>query len=343
MDRKVIDVSYHNGTINWEKVKNDRVDGAIIRCGYGDNIVSQDDKKWKRNADECSRLKIPFGAYLYSYAKTAAEAKSEAAHVLRLVKEYKLSYPVFLDLEEPGTQSGAIERAKIFGDLIENAGYWCGVYASKSWWDNYLKGLTRFTRWVARYNSTLGMEADMWQYTSGGSVSGISGLVDLNHCYRDYPAEITGSSKTERAVSIQLYTPNASDAQKWKLEKQADNVFMLKNVASELYLDVKNGTAKSKTPVRVYTGNQTAAQKWRIDQASETSIDKPSVIESVLDDKLVLDAKDGGKTNGTGIQIYTANGTTAQLWNFVYAGSRWTYYIINAVSGKALDVVNGGR
>ncbi len=192
--KKVIDVSYHNGTIDWEKVKAAGVDGAILRCGYGDNIASQDDKQWKRNADECTRLGIPFGVYLYSYAKSAAQAKSEAEHVLRLVKGYKLSYPVYYDLEEAGTQSGAVDRMKIFAEIIEKAGYWCGLYCNKSWWDNYLKSLgSRYTKWIARYNDTLGMDGvDMWQYTSGGSVNGISGRVDMNHCYRDFPKEIAG-------------------------------------------------------------------------------------------------------------------------------------------------------
>lgn len=201
--KKVIDVSYHNGTINWEKVKAAGVDGAILRCGYGDNIASQDDKQWKRNADECTRLGIPFGTYIYSYAKTDAQARSEAEHVLRLVKGYKLSYPVYYDLEEAGTQSGAVNRMKIFAEIIENAGYWVGVYCNKSWWDNTLKSLgDRYTKWIARYNSTLGMSGvDMWQYTSSGSVSGISGRVDMNHCYRDFPKEISGSSSSSPSGS----------------------------------------------------------------------------------------------------------------------------------------------
>ena len=79
---RVIDVSEHQGTINWDAVKG-HIDGAILRCGYGDNIASQDDKQWKRNADECTRLGIPFGVYIYSYATSDAQAKSEAEHVLR--------------------------------------------------------------------------------------------------------------------------------------------------------------------------------------------------------------------------------------------------------------------
>ena len=190
---RVIDVSEHQGTINWDAVKG-HIDGAILRCGYGDNIASQDDKQWKRNADECTRLGIPFGVYIYSYATSDAQAKSEAEHVLRMVSGYKLSYPIYLDLEQAGTENGAIQRANIFGDIIEKAGYWCGVYANTNWWTNYLVGLERFVKWVAQYNSVCTYQGtyDIWQYTSGGSVPGISGNVDMNHCYRDYPAEITG-------------------------------------------------------------------------------------------------------------------------------------------------------
>lgn len=195
MAYKVIDVSEHQGVINWDAVKGN-VDGVIIRCGYGDNIASQDDKQWKRNADECTRLGIPFGVYIYSYAKSEAQARSEAEHVLRLVKGYRLSYPIYLDLEQAGTQSGAIARAQIFGDIIEAAGYWCGIYANKNWWTNYLAGLERYTKWVAQYNSqcTYSGFYDMWQYTSSGSVPGINGNVDMNHCYRDFAKEITGGA-----------------------------------------------------------------------------------------------------------------------------------------------------
>ena len=196
MDRKVIDVSYHNGTIDWEKVKAAGVEGAIIRCGYGMDQTDQDDVQFKRNADECTRLGIPFGVYLYSYADTDAKARSEAQHALRLVDGYQPSYPIYYDLEESGTESGVAERMKIFAEIIEGAGYWCGVYCNKSWWDNYLSSLgDRYTKWIARYNNVLGMDGvDMWQYTSDGSVSGIAGRVDMNHCYRDFPAEITGGT-----------------------------------------------------------------------------------------------------------------------------------------------------
>lgn len=196
MTFKVIDVSTHQGIIDWGEVRK-HIDGAIIRCGYGRDIVSQDDKRYVQNVEACIKYNIPFGVYLYSYAKTVDDAKSEAAHVLRLLEPYKnkLSYPVYYDLEEPGTEAGAVERALVFGEIIEAAGYWCGIYASKSWWVNHLDGLDRFTKWVAQYNSecTYSGKYDIWQYSSKGSVPGIEGNVDMNICYRNFPAEINGS------------------------------------------------------------------------------------------------------------------------------------------------------
>ena len=199
MSKLVIDVSYHNGVIDWNKVKAAGIQGAIIRCGYGDNIASQDDKQFKRNADECTRLGIPWGVYIYSYAKTTAQAKSEAAHALRLVAPYKgkMSYPIYYDLEQPGTESMAVQNGIVFGDIIEAAGYWCGIYSGQYWWQKYLGNkLDRFTKWVARYSNQkpVGISGsyDMWQYSSSGRVPGISGRVDMNEVYRDFPSEILG-------------------------------------------------------------------------------------------------------------------------------------------------------
>ena len=200
----LIDVSEHNGIVNWEAVKAAGVQGAIIRCGYGMDIASQDDKQWNRNVAECERLGIPYGVYLYSYADNADKARSEAQHVLRLINGHKLSYPVYYDLEQVGIEGAAVANAIIFGDIIEAAGYWCGVYYNKDWHNRVIKGqLDRFTRWAAGYGSNNGQKQDnykpgfgedIWQYTSVGKINGISGNVDLNECYRDFPAEIGGTT-----------------------------------------------------------------------------------------------------------------------------------------------------
>lgn len=201
MELKVIDVSKHQGKIEWEKVKG-HIDGAIIRCGYGSDSINQDDIQFKANVEGCLKHGIPFGVYIYSYAKTLEGARDEAEHVLRLVKPYKdkLSYPVYYDLEEAGTEAGAVERAIVFGDIIEAEGLWCGIYANQYWWKTYLKNrLDRFTKWVAKYSynkpSGISGKYDIWQYSSKGSIPGIKGFVDMNICYRDFPSEIRPVAK----------------------------------------------------------------------------------------------------------------------------------------------------
>lgn len=225
MKRFIIDVSEHNGTINWEEAKK-HIDGAILRCGYGMDIASQDDKQWSRNVAECERLGIPYGVYLYSYATNTDRAKSEAQHVLRLISGHKLSYPVYYDLEEPGTEGAAVANAKVFGDIIEAAGYWCGVYYNRDWHNRVVKGqLNRFTLWGAGYgtnngqaqsNYKPGFGEDIWQYSSKGSVPGVSGNVDVNECYRDFPAEIKGGSTGGTAQPSTPSTPT-TNGRKYKV------------------------------------------------------------------------------------------------------------------------------
>lgn len=185
----LIDVSEHNGNIDWQKVKAAGVTGAIIRCGYGKNLKKQDDKKFTRNMDGAINAGLDIGVYLYSYATDTAGAKSEAEHVLRLVDPYKanINLPIYYDLEEKGTENAAKANAVVFGDIIEKAGYMCGVYASLSWFKTYLKGLDRFTKWVAAWGKNTGkpgtkpdVACDLWQYTSNGTVNGINGRVDLD-------------------------------------------------------------------------------------------------------------------------------------------------------------------
>lgn len=187
----VIDVSEHNGVIDWAQVKAAGYH-AIIRCGYGMNMESQDDDYWKRNADECTRLGIPFGVYLYSYADSEAKARSEAEHVLRCIKGYKLSYPVYYDVEEDRLATISKRHCEIFCDIVEKAGYWAGVYANEYWWNNYLKGLDRWTKWVAKWSSKQPIISGMglWQYTDAGGVAGVKGKVDCNKALVDFPALI---------------------------------------------------------------------------------------------------------------------------------------------------------
>lgn len=191
-----IDVSQYQGIINWELVK-DHIDFAILRCGYGQDIPGQDDPTFQRNADECTRLGIPFGVYLYSYAMDEKAALSEAKHVMRLIRNYQMEYPIYLDLEDPRvgrlTNEQIEKNCRVWSDELIKNHYFPGFYASYFWWRTKLTGalFKRYTRWVARYSEELGAEGfDMWQYTDKGFVEGINAPVDMDYAYRDFPAEI---------------------------------------------------------------------------------------------------------------------------------------------------------
>lgn len=203
--QKGIDVSEHQKDINWEKVKADGIDFAIIRCGYGSDYTSQDDKYWARNVSECERLGIPYGVYIYSYAKTVEEASSEASHVLRLLKGRSLEYPVYFDMEDSSTvgvgNAVLAQMAKAFCDKISNAGYDVGIYANLHWWTTYLTDPVfsdgSWSKWVAQYNTTCDYNGsyDIWQCTSSGKVDGISGGVDVNFVIDPLGAGTVGKTR----------------------------------------------------------------------------------------------------------------------------------------------------
>ncbi len=198
--RKGVDVSAWQENVNWAKVKADGIDFAIIRCGYGDDMKSQDDTEWLYNVQQCEKYDIPYGVYLYSYGSAdvnyTAKAKKEAAHALRCLKEAnaKPDYPVYYDLEDDSltdnyTDNEIKKGAAVFCDAVEAAGYEAGIYANYYWWTNVLyeipkdPSFDRYDKWVAQYYYRCDYDDDeyrLWQCTSSGKVSGISGNVDLN-------------------------------------------------------------------------------------------------------------------------------------------------------------------
>lgn len=189
-----VDVSEHQGSIDWSQVQSSGVTYAILRCGYGSDYSNQDDKRFLGNVQECQRYGIPFGVYLYSYATDNAMAQSEAEHTLRLLREaglspYSLSYPVYYDMEDENQQgklgSAALGSiASTYCNAIAAAGYTPGVYANTNWWTNRLtdSAFSSWPRWVAQYNYTCTYfgKYGMWQADSNTSINGIDGGVDIN-------------------------------------------------------------------------------------------------------------------------------------------------------------------
>lgn len=266
---KGIDVSFAQGKIDWKKVAATDISYAIIRCGYGNDEVSQDDKWWKYNADECTRLEIPFGVYIYSYALNTDEALSEAEHVLRLIEGYDLSYPIYLDLEDE-RYTGSLSNkeiadiAEVFCETIQSAGYEVGIYANLDWFRNRLTDgrFGQWTRWVAQYNTecTYKKAYTMWQCTSMGTVDGIDGFVDLNFTMDITPEEeeINTPEKMVENFVTRLYElvlgrkPDKAGLDNWKTlllnkEKTGAEVaegfvmskeFIAQNLTNDEYVEV---------------------------------------------------------------------------------------------------------
>ena len=182
MAYKIIDVSEHQGKINWEKAKKE-IDGAIIRIGYGDDSKSQDDKYANYNMDECERLGIPYATYLYSYANNEAHIKSEISHEQRMTKGRK-TICHYLDLEERRYKGTWKSAAKAWISAFSNAGLYSWQWA----FEDQFKDL-KCKVWIAAYGNNTGkpnyaykpsIDYDGWQYTSRAIVSGISGYVDMS-------------------------------------------------------------------------------------------------------------------------------------------------------------------
>lgn len=160
----VVDVSYANGVVDWEALKEAGVTAAYIRAGYGVDHKAQDDVQLARNVSECKRLNIPYGLYLYSYADTGKKAESEAAHIIRLAKKYNSILPVYYDVEETGIMHRVNKNIDLMKERVEDAGYEFGVYASLSWWNNLITANVNH-KWVAHWAKSCGYykPCDLWQ------------------------------------------------------------------------------------------------------------------------------------------------------------------------------------
>jgi GH25 family lysozyme M1 (1,4-beta-N-acetylmuramidase) len=193
-----IDVSKWNGTIDWNAVKNSGVEYAIIRCGYrgsseGSLIV---DPKFTANIEGALAAGVKVGVYFFTQALDEREAVEEASMVLDLIKKYKITYPIYLDVEASGGRADGLtkeQRTEVcvtFCKTIQKAGYTTGIYANKNWFENKIdvSALTGYKIWLAQYAATPTYQGkyDMWQYRSTGSVTGIKGNVDMNISYLGY-------------------------------------------------------------------------------------------------------------------------------------------------------------
>lgn len=194
-----IDVSKYQPSINWASVKASGISYVIIRCGYRGSStgVLVEDPYFRSHIKGAKAAGLKVGVYFFTTAVTEAEAVEEASMCAALCSGYGLNYPVFMDCESSNRAGymgmSAAQRTSIikaFCSTVRSAGYTPGVYANKTWLTSYMNAseLSGYKIWLAQYNSTVTYKGryDLWQFTSKGSVNGISGNVDMNQSYMGY-------------------------------------------------------------------------------------------------------------------------------------------------------------
>lgn len=209
-NKKGVDISAAQGNVNMDKIKAAGYDFVMLRCGYGNDDTSQDDSRFESNVKKAEAAGLPWGAYIYSYALDTNEAKSEAQHVIRLLRGKKPTMPIALDMEDADgykrrngmpTNNELVKICETFLSTIKKAGYYPMLYASLSWLDNQLNDeslLGSYDIWCAQWNSVCqydGSRLGMWQYggetnfLESNSIPGV-GTIDKDKCYMDYPTII---------------------------------------------------------------------------------------------------------------------------------------------------------
>lgn len=170
-----IDVSEHNGNIDWQAAYDDGVRYAFIRAGFGQDTYSQDDKYFQINMEKALAAGIKVGVYFYSYASDYDTAVGEAEHCIRLIEPYRdqISFPVFYDLEEEKNKKHIIDVVDGFRNKMEYHGYNVGCYVTTSWYDAYFRDIECDYIWLAYLGNKKPDYCDIWQYSWTEYVSGV--------------------------------------------------------------------------------------------------------------------------------------------------------------------------
>ncbi len=205
---KGVDVSYANGDVDMQKIKDAGFEFVMIRCGYGSDMKSQDDSQYENNVKKAEQVGMYWGTYLYSYALNVSDAQSEVAHTTRLLKGKKPSMPIAFDMEDadgykerngfPSNQT-LVDICKTYLSGIKDAGYYPILYTGLDYIGPRLNNdptlIEEYDIWFAQWWTECeydGSNLGMWQY--GGEVNFLEdpaipgvGLIDQNYCYRNYP------------------------------------------------------------------------------------------------------------------------------------------------------------
>ena len=288
---KGIDVSTFQDEIDWQKVKDDGYEFAMIRGGYGKK-KDQKDEQFENNYKNAKAVGMPIGVYHYSYATSVKDAEKEAKFCLSYLKGKKFEYPIAFDIEDKTQEKLSKEMLtaiiKTFCKKLTDAGYYVVIYASKSWLTNnfIMDELTDYDVWVAQYYTEVTYEGDytMWQYTSKGSVDGIEGNVDLDYSYKNYEyiipsSELNGFTK-EDAENVKATISSGQRLTGWQIisdkwyyfGKDGAAYTGMKTIKKKLYYFNNNGvmqTGWKKLDGKWYYFSTTGAAKTGMDDINE--------------------------------------------------------------------------
>ena len=217
MNLNGIDVSKYQSAIDWPRVAASGVHFAFVRigwAGYEGGIDEGLDPCFARNMAGAAAAGLAVGAYVYSYCKTPAAARRAAREAAALLAPYRLTMPLAFDIEDAATYKalGRAQSSAVAAAFLEEAkaqGYYPLLYTYTSFAQSYLdmSALSAYDLWLADYRGYMGLKgASIWQHTSDGWVDGISGRVDLNIAYKDYPALIgrQGGQKEDKDDMMQF-------------------------------------------------------------------------------------------------------------------------------------------
>lgn len=265
---KGIDVSKHNGAVDFKKVAAAGYKFVIIRAGYG-KTAAQKDPRFEANYKAAKDAGLYVGAYWYSYATTAAEAEQEAAACMEVIKGKSFEMPIYFDIEEKRQfnkgKDLCSDLVRVFCNAMERGGYWAGFYTFRAALQSYFTAAVRdrYALWVAEWGRKLNYSGNygMWQNSDSGRVAGISGAVDTDLCYIDYPALIRANGLN----GLTKEQPQPTEQPKQEQPKQPEYISYtikkgdtLSGIAKKYGTTVKKLAALNgiKDPDKIYAGKK---------------------------------------------------------------------------------------
>ena len=268
---KGIDVSEFQGNINWDKVKADGIEFAILKLGniydYGTNYK---DSKFETNYKNARAKGIKVGAYIYNYCNTIDTLKKGLEWAIKKFDGKKMDLPIYLDMEDKDIQGETKEtltnQCNEFAKYVKSKGYQAGVYANVNWLKNELNPSDcdkDISVWVAQYYKECQYTGkyDIWQYASDGSVSGINGNCDMNYLYNTEIIEESSFTDTSEKKSIDELAQEVIDgkwgineARKDALEKAGYDYDEVQNRVNEILKEKENKKSVTEVAKDVING-----------------------------------------------------------------------------------------